>query len=207
MIVMARYDQQHKGRTRTRILAESERLMKRNGAGSATVDAVMRAAGLTVGGFYAHFESKEALAQQSLLFGIDQSFRRLTEGLESHDDRAFLRAMITRYFAQLDCESLDDACPMTLALADVARSDEHFRGEFAERAASHVRTVQHRFPGIAGMSPAEVALAVFAALAGAVALARAVARPHVRPRIVAATERMLYAMLELGTTPAARDAN
>ncbi len=88
----------------------------------------------------------------------------------------------------------------------MARSDEAFRAEFGARAAALVKSVQHRFPAVAGMAPAEVALSVFAALSGAVALARAVARPHVRPRVVAATEKMLYAMLGLGTLPSADDA-
>ena len=48
----------------------------------ASVEAVMRAAGMTVGGFYAHFASKDDLARQALLYSVEQSFARLTEGLE-----------------------------------------------------------------------------------------------------------------------------
>ncbi len=99
---MARYDRQHKGQTRARILSAAERLIKRQGADAATVAATMHAAGLTVGGFYAHFASKEELARESLLFGLDESFRRLTSGLDDLDDRAWLQALIGRYFAQLD---------------------------------------------------------------------------------------------------------
>jgi len=203
---MARYDPQHKGQTRTRILSAAERLIKRRGAGAATVAAAMHDAGLTVGGFYAHFASKEELARESLLFGLDESFRRLTAGLDDLDDRAWLRALIRRYFAQLDAGTLDDGCPLTLSLPEVARGDEAFRAAFGAHAAALVKSVQHRFPAVAGMAPAEVALAVFAALSGAVALARAVAHPHARPRVVAATERMLHELLELGPLPSADDA-
>ncbi len=202
---MARYDPEHKGQTRTRILSAADRLIKRRGADAATVAATMQAAGLTVGGFYAHFASKEELARESLLFGLDESFRRLTAGLDDLDDRAWLRALIRRYFAQLDVDALDDGCPLTLSLPEVARDDEAFRARFGAHAAMLVKALQHRFPAVAGMAPAEVALAVFAALSGAVALARAVARPHARPRVVAATEKMLYAMLDLGTAPSSDD--
>lgn len=203
---MARYDAEHKGQTRIRILSAAERLIKRRGVDAATVAATMHAAGLTVGGFYAHFDSKEDLARESLLFGLDESFRRLTAGLDDLDDRAWLRALIGRYVAQLDTDGLDAACPLTLSLPEVARGGEAFRAEFGARAATLVKSIQHRFPAVAGMAPAEVALSVFAALSGAVALARAVARPHVRPRVVAATEKMLYAMLGLGPLPSADDA-
>jgi len=203
---MARYDAEHKGATRRRILSAGERLIKRDGVEAATVAATMQAAGLTVGGFYAHFASKDELARQALLFGLEESFLRLTSGLDDRDDRAWLQALIRRYFAQLDDPSLDEGCPLTLSLPEVARGDEAARAEFGARAAALVKLVQHRFPAVAGMSPPEVALAVFAALSGAVALARAVARPHVRPRVVAATEKMLYAMLDLGPVPSGDDA-
>jgi len=203
---MARYDREHKSQTRSRILSAADRLIKQRGAEAATVAATMEAAGLTVGGFYAHFASKDDLARESLLFGLDESFRRLTAGLDGLDDRAWLRALIRRYFAQLESGALDDACPLTLSLPEVARDDEAFRARFGAHAAMLVKSLQHRFPAVGGMAPAEVALSVFAALAGAVALARAVARPHVRPRVVAATEKMLHAMLDLGPAPSADDA-
>jgi TetR/AcrR family transcriptional regulator, transcriptional repressor for nem operon len=206
MYIMSRYDPEHKGATRRRILAAGERLIKRQGVDAATVAQTMQAAGLTVGGFYAHFGSKDELAREALLFGLDASFARLTAGLDDLDDRAWLRAMLRRYFAQLDERSLDEGCPLTLSLPEVARADDAARAEFGARAAALVKSVQHRFPSVAGMASPEVALAVFAALSGAVALARAVARPHVRPRVVAATEKMLYAMLGLGPVPSGDDA-
>jgi len=91
---MARYPAEHKQATRARILAASDRLLKREGVAGASVDAVMRAAGLTVGGFYAHFASKEDLARQALLYSVEQSFARMTQGLERLDDRAFLRTLM-----------------------------------------------------------------------------------------------------------------
>jgi len=199
MYVMARYPAEHKGATRERIVAASERLIKERGAQAASVEAVMRAAGLTVGGFYAHFDSKDALTREALSYGIERSFGSLTAGLDDLDDRAWLRAVIKRYFAQLDDPQLALGCPMTLSLADVAREDVEQRTEFAARMGALVRSIQHRFPAMAGMSPMDVALAVFAALVGAVSLGRVVARPDARPRIIESTEKMLYAFLGLGS--------
>jgi len=191
MDIMARYPSAHKQATRRRILAASEKLLKDRGAEGATVEAVMREAGLTVGGFYAHFPSKEALARESLLYGVEQSFARLTAGLDALDGPAFLRALVRRYLAQLEADSIDAACPLTLLLPDLARSDDACRGEFAVRTGALLAQVEARLPAVPGMAPRDVALAVFSALAGAVAMARAAPTPRGRARIAAATEALL----------------
>jgi TetR/AcrR family transcriptional regulator, transcriptional repressor for nem operon len=205
MSIMARYSAEHKQKTRIRILAASERLLKRDGVDGASVEAVMRAAGLTVGGFYAHFASKDELAQQALLYGVEQSFARLTKGLESVDDPTFLRTLIARYLAQVDDPALEGACPFTVLLPEVARSDSTFRAEFAARTAKLVQTVEARFPGRAGLSRRETALAVFSALSGGVAMARAAATPRARQKIAHATQAFLFDALGLDAgTPESR---
>ena len=102
MLIMARYSTEHKGATRARILAASEALMKEQGAEGATVEAVMRGAGLTVGGFYAHFPSKEALERETLIVGVEKSFARLLAGLDDASPPEFARALVGRYLAQLE---------------------------------------------------------------------------------------------------------
>jgi TetR/AcrR family transcriptional repressor of nem operon len=200
---MSRYPAEHKGATRARILAASERLLKDRGVEGASVDAVMRAAGLTVGGFYGHFESKEALAREALLYGVERSFARLTEGTEGLGPQAFLRALIRRYFAQLDDPSLDDACPLTLLLPDVARGGDTFRAEFATRTAALLAQVENRLPDVPGMSRRDVALAVFSALSGAVGMARAAHTARARARIAGATEALLVRTFGLDAEAAA----
>jgi len=194
---MARYPAEHKGATRARILAASEEVLKDRGVDGASVDAVMRAAGLTVGGFYAHFASKEELTREALLYGIERSFARLTEGAEHLGARPFLRELIRRYLAQLDDPALGKACPLTLLLPDVARGGDDFRERFATRTAALLAQVETRFPEVPGMAQRDVALAVFSALSGAVAMARAAATPRARARIAAATEALLVQMFGL----------
>ena len=200
MNIMSRYPAEHKGATRTRILAASERLLKDRGVDGASVDAVMHAAGLTVGGFYGHFASKDELARETLLYGIEQSFARLTKDTEGLEPRAFLRELIRRYLAQLDDPALGKACPLTLLLPDVARGDATFREQFATRTAALLARVEGRFPEVAGMSRRDVALAVFSTLSGAVAMARASATPRARARIAGATEALLARTFGLDAT-------
>jgi TetR/AcrR family transcriptional regulator, transcriptional repressor for nem operon len=195
---MARYSAEHKGRTRARILAASDRLLKERGAEAASIDAVMKDAGLTVGGFYSHFESKDDLERETLLYGLEASMDRLLAPLaEITDDRTWVRALIHGYLHQVDEPDLARACPLTLLLPEVTRGGPAFQAAFSERTAALLHRVAHRFPSAAGMSPREVAIAVFASCAGAVAFARTIPAPHARERVLNATETMLVAALDL----------
>lgn len=203
---MARYPASHKQETRARILAASDRLMKSRGAEAASVDAVMRTAGLTVGGFYAHFASKEDLARETLLYGLGRSMDRTLSALVAvEDDRAWLKALIREYLGQAHHPSLAMACPLTLLLPEVARGGPAYQAAFGARTAALLDRIESRFPEAAGLSRREVAIAVFACCAGAVALARAIGAPHARERVLRATETLLLESLGLGAAaPGAR---
>jgi len=199
---MARYSREHKGQTRARILAASDRLLKERGAEAASIDAVMKRAGLTVGGFYAHFESKDDLERETLLYGLEASMDQLLGSLaDIVDDRQWVRALIHRYLHQVDEPDLSRACPLTLLLPEVTRGGRAFQAAFSERTGALLKRVSHRFPPAAGMSPREVAIAVFASCAGAVAFARTIPAPHERERVLNATESMLAAALGLDEQP------
>ncbi len=195
---MARYPAHHKTKTRERILAAADRLIKDRGVEGASVDAVMRGAELTVGGFYAHFESKEDLAREALRFGLERSMERLLTPLASiADDRDWLKALIHNYLHQVDEPSLAGACPLTVMLPEVARGGPEFQRAFGERTGSLLDRISSRFPEVAGRSRREVAVFVFASCAGAISLARAVGAPRARERAIAATEAMLVQLLGL----------
>lgn len=195
---MARYSSEHKAQTRNRILGAADRLMKAYGVEGATVDAVMREAGLTVGGFYAHFPSKDALAQEALLAGLEASVDRLLASLAAvPDGTGWVRALIRRYLAQAEDASLERACPLTLFLPDVARGSRDLKNAFAERTGALLDRIAAHFPVVPGMVPREAALAVYTTCVGAVVLARAVAAPDARARILATTEKTLVRALGL----------
>jgi TetR/AcrR family transcriptional regulator, transcriptional repressor for nem operon len=194
---MARYPSKHKGQTRERILSAADRVIKSRGIEGASVEAVMRDADLTVGGFYAHFASKDDLALEALLFGLERSMERLLTPLASiGDDREWLAALIHGYLRQVDQPTLTAACPLTLLLPEVARGGEEARRAFGARTGALLTAIESRFPEVHGMSRREVATFVFASCAGAVSLARSIAAPRARETILRSTEKLLLRMLE-----------
>lgn len=193
---MSRYSADHKSQTRQRILVAADRLMKEKGVEVASVEAVMRDAGLTVGGFYAHFPSKEVLAREALLFGLEASVDRLLMRLATIADRAQrVRALIRLYLAQADEASLAHACPMTLLLPEVARGGREWQNAFAQRTGALLERIAEHFPEVPGMTRREAALMVYTSCVGAVAVARALPAPDARHRVMRATERMLLRSL------------
>jgi TetR/AcrR family transcriptional repressor of nem operon len=194
---MTRYPDDHRAETRERILEASDRLLKQRGAESSSLADVMHAAGLTVGAFYAHFASKQALEEATILHGIGTSMDRLLSPLEGIvDDRRWRRALIRAFLAQLDDPDLGNANALTLVLPDVARGTAPLKSAFSERTAALLDRVAPRFPAVGGLAPREVAIAVFATLVGAVALARTIPAAVARGRVRHATETLLLSALE-----------
>ena len=71
-----RYSSNHKAETRRRIIGEASRRFRKDGIEGTGLVPLMKALGLTHGGFYAHFESKDALVQASLEAAAEQTLER-----------------------------------------------------------------------------------------------------------------------------------
>ena len=136
---------QRRAETRQRILAAAGDLFREHGIDGVGVDAVMKQAGLTHGGFYLHFPSKEALAaevSQSLLEKAASKWDRISR---SPDREAALEAIVRDY---LDPERLASAhcCPLTTLGPDVARRSK-LSASGRARPERHARCVDPVLPG------------------------------------------------------------
>src|SRR5687767_2149684 len=88
-----RYPRDRKIKTRAQILAAAATLLRSRGIDGTGVDAVMSAVGLTAGGFYAHFRSKDELVADAIEAAGAQAARRWHGGLEALEGRAYARAL------------------------------------------------------------------------------------------------------------------
>src|SRR2546421_5371935 len=94
-----RYPPGHKQRTHERILDTAARLFRKHGYAATGVDAVMTSAGLTTGGFYAHFRSKKALLAEALELAFQRSRDHWRSRLQGREGPAWVRAHITSYLS------------------------------------------------------------------------------------------------------------
>jgi TetR/AcrR family transcriptional repressor of nem operon len=196
-----RYPPDHKQQTRERILTAAIAVFRREGFAAAGVDGVMAEAGLTAGGFYAHFKSKNELLAAALVQALRDA--RLLRGLDDASASGSERVsrIVAKYLSPAHRKALERGCPMPPLLAELARQDVPARQAFEI-------ALEELVKGLAGnlrqskTHPAdEQALAMLSAMIGGMTLARAVADEALADRILLATRRMIESQLPSSDRP------
>ena len=188
-----RYTSEHKQATHARILAAAEKLFRAEGFSGASVERVMRAAGLTVGGFYAHFASKEALLAESLRAFMDERKARWLAGLEGLRGTAFLDHFARRYLSLYNRDTGQTSCMMPSLLSDLTRAPAEVQSSFADGLEELVDAAAVHLPEREGATPRQQMLATVALCFGAMTLARATGSQAVSAELLDAARAMLLA--------------
>lgn len=184
---MARYTQEHKQRTRSKIVRSAARLFRTKGYAAAGVDAVMRHAGLTHGGFYAHFRSKDALfaeAVREAVLGSGATINGMLEGLEP---AAWLQGFVEIYLSQEHLKKVQAGCPLPSLLSEIDRAPKAVKSAFHESFERRIEVLAAQFQAIGAADPVGEARGLIAALSGALAMARAVPDAEAAEQVMAAT--------------------
>lgn len=187
-----RYAAGRKEQTRARILKAAGKVFRRHGYHASGVDKVMEEAGLTAGGFYAHFSSKEALFAAMFAPTAAEAAARQAERPET-PDRAWVDGFLDFYLSAAHRDSPDQGCPLTALMSEVARAGEPVKASFE----SVVRALASRIEAAAGGSE-ERALAVVALCVGGLGLARSVADETLSGRILSNCRDQAARLLAVG---------
>ncbi len=175
---------QRRTETRQRILDAAGLLFREHGIDGVGVDAVMRQAGLTHGGFYLHFASKEALAAEVARSLLEQAAARWDQLSRSSSQEAALRQIVLSYLSSSKVAS-DASCPLTTLGPDVARRSAT-RGAVAAAVRSMLDTLTRCTPGRILRLRRQRAVATLATMVGAVVLARVADDPGLADEFLAA---------------------
>jgi TetR/AcrR family transcriptional regulator, transcriptional repressor for nem operon len=179
-----------KRETRRRVIGAAGRRFKQHGFAGASLHEVMRDVDLTVGGFYAHFASKEALLAAVLELAIDDNTRALFYGLEEHAGEDWLREVARRYLSRRHRDEVADGCPIPAIAAEISRSGPEVR-EACERALLRCQVeMARRIPARGDLDADDRSLATMALLIGGVLVARAVHDRELSDRVLSACRRM-----------------
>ena len=191
-----RYDNNHKERTRARVLAEAAAAIRSKGVERVGVAEVMAGAGLTHGGFYAHFQSKDDLVAQAITHMFDAScaaFLRHTEGRNPADA---LANYIDAYLAprvRRSCAALSGDLPNMPELA---------RARFADGTERLVAGFAKLMKKLGAKNAEALAWSAMAAMAGALALSRTVSDAARSTQILRNSRAMVR--LRVGLDPPSR---
>ncbi len=190
------YTSDHAERTRLKILDAARRLFNLNGYNGVGIDAIMAEAGLTRGGFYAHFDSKEALFTEVLGRMPElqsPGMRRRMEGDDS-DGPGFARAFVETYLSERHRSNIECGCSLPALAGELPRVGPGARsafGKMVESISSAVaRDLRRVHPAMTKDEAAERALASIALCVGAQLLARGIKDETDANRLLAACREM-----------------
>jgi len=171
-----------KAQTRERIIRAASDALIQRGPAEPSVGEVMGAAGLTVGGFYAHFESKDALmleAFKQLLSRRRGLIADMDAELTGEERRALVAAF---YLSRKHRDSTENACPIPASIGELGRLPDPFREVLNE----HIELMAAQLAG--SPDDADKALADIALMVGGLALARALGPGELSDRLLRAAK-------------------
>jgi TetR/AcrR family transcriptional regulator, transcriptional repressor for nem operon len=167
-----RYRPEHKAEIHQKIVKDASHRVRAEGLGGAAVAAVMRDTGLTHGGFYKHFESKDELLMESLR----EAFREFGDTLvsaaeESHPQTAW-KAIVKAYLNLEYCEHAGRGCPLTALSPELARSGKQMKSRIFAELVKYKDRMLPFMPGQRSSDKECAFFVIFSTMVGAVEIAR-----------------------------------
>ncbi|MFC0283091.1 TetR/AcrR family transcriptional regulator [Camelimonas abortus] len=175
---MARYGKGHKQEARERIIRQAAERFRRDGIAAVGVRALMADAGLTHGGFYAHFASRSELVADAVAHAAASTLDRLRQAVSEAPPGAALEALAASYLSPRHRAAMAHGCAAAALAPEIARESDAARRRFLETNDAIVALVERCLPpgGTAQARQARAA-AVFCLMMGALQMARIAAAP------------------------------
>jgi TetR/AcrR family transcriptional repressor of nem operon len=165
-----RYAPEHNEATRERILEAAARLFREHGIAAVGLAQIMAAAGLTVGTFYTHFRSKEALLRDALLRSLDARHEEFEQALHGAD----LETLVRAYLSPEHRDAAGTGCTVAALASEVARHPRATRHTFASHNAPTLDALAAYLSSRQGKEVGRAdAAALLGLLAGTLQIARA----------------------------------
>ena len=163
--------------THERIVGAAARAIRRSGYSGTGVADIMKDVGLTHGGFYAHFASREAMLAEAADQAGAESVARLTHVAAAVPPQQALRSVIQAYLSKEHVEDAETGCPVAALGSEMPRQASKVRRAATRRIKEVIDLVARHSPHQGEPGAYEHALVTVATMVGALVLARAVDDP------------------------------
>jgi len=165
--------QEQKERSHETILTSAARLLREKGISGARVADVMHGAGLTVGGFYAHFASKEALIDAALRRTASEMREVLFSKLEQKPERARVDVILKRYLSAAHRDQPVSGCSLPAVVGEVGTGAGEHNEVLGEQVSAMAAGIEAHLVSGRSLPKRQIALALVALMYGGLSLARA----------------------------------
>ena len=192
-----RYSESHKQETHERLVKIGARMLREKGPDGFAVAELMAEAGLTHGGFYAHFESKEACIAEATREIFTQMGRRTAKHVEGLPPRHALATVIDLYVSPYHRDNAGDGCPVTSLNSEMPRQPQAVRDAFDAGVKMMVTGMKKRLADAHIDDAESLAPAVLAAMVGAVSMSRAVSDKTLSDELLVAARNGIKTRLGL----------
>ena len=166
--------------TRARIIRKASKEFNEHGIAGTGLADVMKSAGLTHGGFYKHFQSKDELVAEAFEEALEKSFR----AMEDVADEGAIAAVINEYLSRVHRDDFDNACPLPALGAELWRAGGKTRQKASQGVLRFVSIVEKHLQGMSAKERSSRAHAIVAALVGSMMLSRIVTDPKLSDRLL-----------------------
>jgi TetR/AcrR family transcriptional repressor of nem operon len=186
-----RYRPEHKDEIHRKIVKDASRRVRTEGIAGAAVSAVMHDAGLTHGGFYKHFASKDDLLMESLSEAFQEIADRLAHVGEQSQPETAWKAIVKTYLSPEYCDHVEYGCPLAALAPELARADRAMKAQIFEELKKYRSRMLPFMPGQRTADKERAFFSIFSTMVGATEIARMLPEPAMREKVLASARDLL----------------
>jgi TetR/AcrR family transcriptional regulator, transcriptional repressor for nem operon len=181
-----RYSKEHKAETHERIVKQASIRLRERGAHGIGVADLMKEVGLTHGGFYAHFDSREALLIEAFGYAMDRGNERWRKLAEETPPEKRLATIVDSYLTTTHRDDPGRGCAVPSLGAEIARESPKTRKAFAARLERMIDMIADQIQDVPPKTARKQAMAALATMMGTVVMARVAGNGEFSDDILAA---------------------
>jgi TetR/AcrR family transcriptional repressor of nem operon len=184
------YSKAQKARTHKRIVAIAAKRFREKGLAGFGIAELMKEAGLTVGGFYKHFDSRDELVAEAVSSAFG-GWQRRVDAAASGGPPVSCAELIDDYLSDMHRKNPGTGCAFSALAPEIARSDKRTRALTSEQVRNDLELIAGLLPDNDKHAARSRAILTFSALVGAMSLARAVSDESLSREILKTVAELL----------------
>ena len=188
-----RYSKEHKQETHDRIVKKASVRLREKGAHGIGVADLMKEAGLTHGGFYAHFDSRDALVIEAFNYAMERSTERWRKLAEEIPPEKRFASIVEAYLTPLHRDDPGHGCAITSLGAEIARESPRTRKAFAAKIEDMIDMMSDHLPDVPRKTARKQAIAALATMMGTLVLSRIAGSGEFSDEVLAAGRETVLA--------------